>query len=187
MKNKDKTINWKVWIGYILMVSTFLLYGLSFLTNEGMILFVPVPILWLSWLIYSVYLLIKPEFKFHGKILFAIWILIILFIIGFFCILLIFSSPLATISKTISIQDLQCKDGRITIILLNDGTMNISDSEIIVMVDGVNKSDNFTFNPIPILAGTESVATSSETYEMNKHHTILITSPSNSVRETLWC
>jgi hypothetical protein len=92
MKRESKTINLKVWIGYILMVSTFLLIPLSFLQNAGIVLYVPAPILWVSWLIYSVYLLTKPEFKFHGKILFGIWVSLILFLIGVVIFYIFFST-----------------------------------------------------------------------------------------------
>ena len=86
MKNESKTINWKVLIGYILMISTFLSIGLYLTYNYGIIF---IPILWLSWFIYSIYLWTKPEFNLHGKILLIIWALITLIIVGIL-ILLIF-------------------------------------------------------------------------------------------------
>jgi flagellin-like protein len=94
-------------------------------------------------------------------------------------------------SKTINLLDLSCNpsgtpnQATITIILSNDGTQNITDSELTVLVDGNIKSPQFTF--IPIIPHTTAVATSSDTYTMNKIHTVVISSPSNSVRSEIWC
>jgi FlaG/FlaF family flagellin (archaellin) len=95
-------------------------------------------------------------------------------------------------SKTINVLDVSCNpfssnQANITIILSNDGTANITDPELTVMVDGAVKSDKFTFTPSPILPRSTAVATSSDTYEMNKVHTVLVYSPSNSVRTEVWC
>lgn len=93
-----------------------------------------------------------------------------------------------SISKTINVLDMSCNQGNITIILTNDGTANIKDSELIVMVDGNVKSDKFTFNPDPIPAHSTAVATSSEPYGLNAVHTVVVTSPSNSVRgQSVFC
>ena len=94
-------------------------------------------------------------------------------------------------SKVINVLDVSCtpsglpNKANITIILSNDGTTNITDSELTVMVDNNIKSDKFTFNTI--MPRSTEVATSSDSYEMNKLHLVLIVSPSNSVRTEVWC
>ena len=96
----------------------------------------------------------------------------------------------STISKTINILDISCypfnsTSSNITIIVSNEGTANITDSELTVMVDNILKSDKFTFNTIAP-HGTE-VATSTDLYNSNQKHVVSITSPSNSVRQTIFC
>ncbi len=91
------------------------------------------------------------------------------------------------LTKTINVLDISCTQGNITIILSNDGTTDIKDSELIVMVDGNVKSDKFSFNPDPIPPYSTAVATSSETYGTSAVHTVTVTSPSNSVRAQSWC
>ena len=94
-------------------------------------------------------------------------------------------------SKVINVLDVSCTPSgvpnmsNITIILSNDGTMNITDSELTVMVDNNIKSDKFAFNTI--IPRTTEVATSSEPYQMNKVHIVVVVSPSNSIRTEVWC
>jgi hypothetical protein len=183
-QNKPKTINWKVLIGYLFMFSTFLSVGLYFSYDYAIIL---IPILWLSWLIYSVYLLTKPEFKFHGKILFGVWFLIILLLIGYILLLLFIPSGPSSISKVISVIDLQCKDGKITIVLSNDGTKNITDSELNVYISGINKSEQFYFNPDTISPENRAIAISTDIYEMNRFYEVRVIAPSNTVGGTVEC
>ena len=97
-----------------------------------------------------------------------------------------------TISKTISVLDISCypspANGRsnITIILTNDGTVNITNSDLIVMVDGVIKSQQFDFGA-PIYPHSTAVATSKDDYTSNAVHTVSVSSPSNSIRVTRSC
>jgi hypothetical protein len=122
-------------------------------------------------------------------------ILLLIITIGLAGTAYVFISGLLTssISKTISVLDVSCNPftstkANITIILANDGTVNITDSELIVMIDGTVKSPQFTFNPDPIPARSTAVATSSDTYDMGKIHTVLVASPSNSFRApSVWC
>jgi len=96
-----------------------------------------------------------------------------------------------TFSKTINVLDVSCNpsntpnQANITIILSNDGTENITDSELTVLVDGNIKSPQFIFSTVS--PRTTTVATSLDTYAMNKVHTVLVSSPSNSVRSEVWC
>lgn len=93
-------------------------------------------------------------------------------------------------SKTINLLDVDCNPSTptqayITIILSNDGTMNITDSEILVTVDGSVKSGSFDFGTLT--PRNTTVATSTDLYLMNKVHTVVVASSSNSVRTDVWC
>jgi hypothetical protein len=87
----------------------------------------------------------------------------------------------------INVLDLQCKDGRITIIVSNDGTQSIKDSELLVMIDGVIKSDSFNFSPDPIPPHYTAIATSSDIYELDTNHTVIVAGPSNSMKLGVLC
>jgi flagellin-like protein len=94
-------------------------------------------------------------------------------------------------SKVINVIEVDCipspnnNRANITIILSNDGTMNITDSQLLVTVDGVVKSGSFDFGTI--VPRTTNVSTSIDDYPMNKVHTVVVGSPSNSVRTEVWC
>ena len=89
------------------------------------------------------------------------------------------------ISKTISIVDLSCTNGDITIVLSNDGTSNIADGELKVFVDG---SPNSLFGSLdPINLHSSSVAVGNTNYGSGTTHTVMVVSPSNSVRQTVYC
>jgi flagellin-like protein len=122
-------------------------------------------------------------------------ILLLVITIGLAGTAYIFISSLLTtsISKTINVLDMSCtpsgnpNKGNITVILSNDGTVNIKDSELIVMVDGNVKSDKFPFNPDPVTPHSTAVATSSDDYGSGVH-TVVVTSPSNSIRgQSVFC
>ncbi len=120
-------------------------------------------------------------------------ILLLVITIGLAGTAYLFISGMLTgsISKTINILDVSCipvssTQGKITIILSNDGTMNISDSELIVMVDGSVKSSDFGFSPDPIMPHSSAVNTSGSSYNSGVH-TVVVASPSNSIRTTVWC
>ncbi|MCX6821431.1 MAG: hypothetical protein NTW30_01500 [Candidatus Aenigmarchaeota archaeon] len=122
-------------------------------------------------------------------------ILLLIITIGLAGTAYIFISNLLTgsISKTISVLDVSCYPlpsdntrSNITIILTNDGTVNIADSDLIVMVDGVVKSQQFDFGA-PIYPHSTAVATSKDDYTSNAVHTVSVSSPSNSIRVTRSC
>jgi FlaG/FlaF family flagellin (archaellin) len=98
---------------------------------------------------------------------------------------------LQSISKIISILDASClpfspTQGNITLILSNDGTMNITDSEIIILIDGQVKSNDFDFNQ-PTMPHNSVLNTSKSGYSTGTYHTVVVASPSNSVRVNVWC
>jgi len=120
-------------------------------------------------------------------------ILLLIITIGLAGTAYLFISGMLTgsISKTINVLDISCipvgpNQNKITIILSNVGTMNISDSELIVMVDGANRSPDFDFTPSPIPPHSSAVNTSGSNYTSGVR-TVVVASPSNSVRTTVWC
>jgi len=94
-------------------------------------------------------------------------------------------------AKTISISELYCTDNEITIVLSNDGTVDITNVDLKILVDNVDKTSIFsevggtttyTINPhktIVLIDNTTSYGLGT--------HTVLVTSPSNSARQTVYC
>ena len=87
--------------------------------------------------------------------------------------------------KTISVTDVSCNTtGYITVVVSNDGTGNIADSDLTVLVDNVDRSANYVFGTI----SPHNVATVVSTVvESSGQHTLLITSSSNAVRQVVTC
>ncbi|MBL7169659.1 MAG: hypothetical protein ISS48_01420 [Candidatus Aenigmarchaeota archaeon] len=86
--------------------------------------------------------------------------------------------------KTLAILDISCQDGKIEINLANFGDVGINDKEIKVLVDSVDRSDNFEFGNIQ----PENSSVSKGNYiESPGVHTVDIISPSNAVRENVYC
>ena len=87
-------------------------------------------------------------------------------------------------SKAISVLNVGCDQGTITIVLANDGTDTIQDSEIRVLVDNQERSTNFDFGTITVRNTT--VASHAGSYTSGSH-TLLVTSPSNTARQSVFC
>ena len=90
----------------------------------------------------------------------------------------------ACLQLTIKLLDAYCSNGKISLILLNDGNTNIDGSEIRILVD--NKEGDFYFNPYSIKPKETLVASSYERYSSGSH-TLLVVSPGNTVRQTVYC
>jgi len=89
-------------------------------------------------------------------------------------------------AKTISISDVSCNStGYITVVVSNDGTKDISDSDLTVLVDNVDRSDNYAFGTIS--SHTAATVVSAVPESLGTEHIILITSPSNSGRQVVTC
>jgi len=119
-------------------------------------------------------------------------ILLLIITIGLAGTAYLFISGMLTgiISKTISVLDASCipfssTQGNITIILANEGTTNITDSDLVFMVDNQIKNDKFYFSPIP--PHSSGVNTSTDGYSLGTYHTLVVASPSNSIRTNVWC
>jgi hypothetical protein len=191
-KERFERINKNIRRVYYLMVLNFLLLLLYFSVAVYfdimfMILSMFIPLLWLFCFIFSLQLLIKPDFRLHGGIMFGLCILFFIVGVGFYLYLSSPAGPQGPRPKVINIQDSQCKDGRITITLLNDGAVDIYNSELKVWVDGTDKSTQFNFSPDPIPPRGTAMATSLDTYEMNKFYQIRVVSPSNAFGSTVSC
>ena len=87
--------------------------------------------------------------------------------------------------KTITFAEVYCNTSRvITIVLMNDGTKSIdSASDITVLVDGASRT-GYVFGTIG--AHTTAVA-SGDTIESAGEHTVIVTSPSNAIRQVVYC
>jgi len=118
-------------------------------------------------------------------------ILLLVITIGLSGTAYIFISGLLSnqINKAITVLDVSCYSGKITVILSNDGTVNINSlSDIIVTVDGNIETSNFNiFNPNPIPPHSSAINTSSKSFQQNTFHTLVIASTSNSIRTNVWC
>lgn len=115
-------------------------------------------------------------------------ILLLLITIGLAATAYFYVSGLLTgkTAKVISLADATCSGGTITIVLSNDGTESIADSEIRVLVDNTDQSTGFVFNPLTIPSRSTAFATHSLPYATGTH-TLLLISPSNSVRQQVTC
>ncbi len=94
-------------------------------------------------------------------------------------------------AKTISISDLSCTSNDITIVLSNDGTLDITNADLKILVDNADKTSAF-----PELGGTTTytiephktiILLDNTTTYSSGTRTVLVTSPSNSVRQTVYC
>lgn len=86
-------------------------------------------------------------------------------------------------SKVISVLDASCSGGTITFVISNDGSVDITDAEIRVLIDNIDKSGNFNFGTI---SPRNTAVASNGGYGAGPHR-FLITSPSNTVRDTVYC
>ena len=88
-------------------------------------------------------------------------------------------------AKTISVSDMYCNvTGYITVVLSNDGTASIADSDLTVLVDNGDRSANYDFETI---SPHDVAIVVSTVTESSGEHTVLITSPSNAIRQVIYC
>ncbi len=89
--------------------------------------------------------------------------------------------------KTISISEAYCNGTHVTVVLSNDGTKNIVDADIKVLIDNVDRSTNYNFGSSLSPHDVVTVVPTGYTGESSGEHTVLIVSPSNSVRQVVSC
>ena len=88
--------------------------------------------------------------------------------------------------KSISLADAYCNSTHITIVLSNEGTSDLVNADITVLIDNVVKSAFYDFGTIE--TRETGTAVSIDPTELSSgQHTLLITSPSNSVRQVVTC
>ena len=87
--------------------------------------------------------------------------------------------------KTISVLDASCDGTGITLVIANDGTITIGDNDITVYI---NNQINPTVLTGPLNPHNTTVLTGLNTgLNAGESNTVLIISPSNSVRQSVWC
>ena len=99
------------------------------------------------------------------------------------------------ISKSISVLDASCSNNNMTLVVSNDGTDDIvntaTEKDLKIIVDNNEQSDTF-YNPpgddVYTIGGHESkvLIDGITGYDSGKH-TIIVTSPSNSIRLMIFC
>ena len=89
-------------------------------------------------------------------------------------------------AKTISVLDASCTGSTITVVVSNDGTTNITTSEIKFFV-GNAEDTTVTWNPNQPLAPHTTAVITDITGTSGQANTVLIVSPSNAVREVVYC
>lgn len=89
-------------------------------------------------------------------------------------------------SKALSLSDAYCNGTHITLVVSNDGTSNITDAEVKVLIDNFDRSGNYDFGTI---APHNSVIVVPTGYsgESKGQHTLLLVAPSSSPRVNVNC
>ncbi len=115
-------------------------------------------------------------------------ILLVMIVIGLIGVAYLFFSGMISgkTEKSISLADAYCNSTHITIVLSNEGTSDLVDADITVLIDNVVKSTFYDFGTIE--TRETGTAVSSDPTELSSgQHTLLVTSPSNSVRQVVTC
>jgi len=86
--------------------------------------------------------------------------------------------------KTISVLDASCNGTHITMVVANDGTDSIAPAELTIYVN--NMVSGATLGGA-LSARSTAVITDLVPTEIPGSNTVLIVSPSNSVRQSVWC
>ena len=110
-------------------------------------------------------------------------ILLLMITIGLAGMAYVFVSGMMTgrTSKTITVLDASCTSDIITIVISNDGTLDIAPSDIKIYVEN---TQNSTFSLSTIVPHTTQVTNVAGTSGAN---TVLVVSPSNAVKQVVYC
>ncbi len=110
-------------------------------------------------------------------------ILLLMITIGLAGMAYVFMSGMMTgrTSKTITVLDASCTSDIITIVISNDGTLDITSDDIKIFV---NNEENTAFSIGTIVPHTTNVTTVTGTSGAN---TVLVVSPSNAVKQVVYC
>ncbi len=89
------------------------------------------------------------------------------------------------LEKTISVLDASCNGSHILLVINNDGTATLGTDEFVVYIN------NQRVQPNPLSSSlaphTIAVLTDLGTGVKSGSNTVLVVSPSNSIRHTIWC
>jgi len=89
-------------------------------------------------------------------------------------------------SKVISVLDLSCSEGHITMVISNDGDVDLYDSNLRILVDGVDESDYFDFGTIS--SKSTQVVTDTRPAGLEPgSYTLIVTGPENAVQQVIYC
>ena len=110
-------------------------------------------------------------------------ILLLMITIGLAGMAYVFMSGMMTgrTSKTITVLDASCTSDIITIVISNDGTVDIASSDIKIYVEN---TQNSTFSLSTIVPHATQVTNVAGTSGAN---TVLVVSPSNAVKQVVYC
>lgn len=156
----------------------------------------PIPVIGIFAGIYSFVLEVIGLSKLHKIsilramviVLIPIIIMLILVVIfGLLSYLYVSSTFIGRTSKTISLLDASCSGTDIVLVISNDGTNDINTlTDIAIFVNNA-KIENLSFNPIIISPHSTGITTIAS-YKINPGaNEILIVSPSNPVKQTVYC
>jgi flagellin-like protein len=90
-------------------------------------------------------------------------------------------------AKTISLLDASCSGGDITVVLSNDGTTDITATDLGIWVDGADASGDCNEDQAVVAHTTAVILCSPSTAYGSGGHEVLVTSPTNSGRITAYC
>jgi FlaG/FlaF family flagellin (archaellin) len=89
--------------------------------------------------------------------------------------------------KVVSLLDSTCNNNALLIVLRNDGTKTIASSDIKILVNNVDRITAYS-GLFPLNAGSSTAGSNTSTLGgLSGSTSLLIASPSNSVRVTVWC
>jgi len=95
--------------------------------------------------------------------------------------------PTMISQKIITLLGATCSNNVLLIVLRNDGTKTIASSDIKILVNNVDRSTAYS-GLFPLNVGSSNAGSNSSTLGgLSGSTNLLITSPSNSVRVTVWC
>jgi hypothetical protein len=87
--------------------------------------------------------------------------------------------------KTISVLDASCNGTAITVVVANDGTDTIDSNEITLYIN--NQANPVTLGGPLTPRNTTVITNLVSGVNSGASNTVLVVSPSNSVRESVWC
>jgi flagellin-like protein len=92
---------------------------------------------------------------------------------------------------TISIQDASCNGTALTVVLANDGTRAVTDQNLQIVVNNMDVTTDFVTasgsSTYTISPQTSEILVDDAGYSVGNEYTLIVTSPSNTVRQVVRC